>query len=492
MRGPINPAQRKIGPIYWAPTPEIHARALRIMTIPIPAEPTRAKLVDAAARARAASDGRARGPLRAPCHRRSRRCAGIARGANCMRARSSPMPITIRSGPCRWRCMPADAAARGLARLEASDRLIGLMPVRSALARAVDPRADAGRLERLSPHSPFRHSIAIEAMQAAGDLLDAARKSGARALLLPALRSDGAAFAALEQALSATRPVCRHRCEAIAAPRSIAREMRMRRLRDALGAKKLKELRRQRHRLEDTGRCHLRCGIVRRSRSVAALEAFLALEAKRLEGRARHRLDAACRAMRPLSAKPHPRSLRAAQFEIVSLTRNGATLASGLILRDARPRLFLQDRDGRKRGPHLAGRPAHARPHAPSVRRSRHRLRRFIDRQRASDDRSYLARAHRDRRRVHCPVAARPASPPAIRVLVKARIRAIDLVRAIQTDQGETVMTFFEPTDTDRADARPSRTCRSRLTPSFRRQSAADAAEARRAGARIAARPHRI
>ena len=59
-------------------------------------------------------------------------------------------------------------------------------------------------------------------------------------------------------------------------------------LREALSAKKLKELRRQRNRLEDTGAVTFDVASSP-DRIGAALEAFLALEADRLEGRARHR-----------------------------------------------------------------------------------------------------------------------------------------------------------------------------------------------------------
>ncbi len=120
-------------------------------------------------------------------------------------------------------------------------------------------------------------------MQAAGDLIDAARKSGARALLLPGLAIDGAAFAALEQALSERGLVAPTCCAAIGAPRSIATGDADATLRDALGAKKLKELRRQRHRLEDAGA--LSFSVATTPHEVAAaLEEFLALEASGWKG----------------------------------------------------------------------------------------------------------------------------------------------------------------------------------------------------------------
>lgn len=210
------------------------------------------------------------------------------------------------------------------------DRLIGVMPVRWA-RRA------------LSVLAPFfvgwngYASLAIptldrdRAVEAAGALIDAARTAGAYALFLPGTATEGAAFAAMKLALSErglSFDVMRSFRRAALNPTPDADAL----LRSALGAKKLKELRRQRHRLEDTGDVSFE--IASAPPEVAAeLKRFLVLEQKgwkglRGTGLGQHAGDTAFihEASAALAAE--------GRFEIVSLKRNGAVIASGLVLRD--------------------------------------------------------------------------------------------------------------------------------------------------------------
>ena len=149
-------------------------------------------------------------------------------------------------------------------------------------------------------------------------------------------------------------------------------------LREALGAKKLKELRRQRHRLEDTGALSV-CVATTPQDVATALEEFLALETKSWKGARgtaliQHEGDATfIRSAAPALAAE-------GRFEIVSLVRNGTTIAAGLILRDGDRAYFFKiamDESEARTSPglqltlditrHLCADPAH-------------RLCRFIDR----------------------------------------------------------------------------------------------------------------
>ncbi len=210
------------------------------------------------------------------------------------------------------------------------DRLIGLMPVRWAR------RALSLPVPLLVGWNGYA-SLAIptldrdHANEAAGALLDAARKAGARALFLPGMATEGAASTAIRHGVSErglTFDVMRSFRRAALDATSDGDIT----LRSALGAKKLKELRRQRNRLEDTG--PVRIDIASTPNDVAkALEDFLALEQTgwkglRGTGLGQHEGDTAF--IREASA-----ALAAeGRFNIVSLTRNGSTIASGLVLRD--------------------------------------------------------------------------------------------------------------------------------------------------------------
>jgi CelD/BcsL family acetyltransferase involved in cellulose biosynthesis len=163
----------------------------------------------------------------------------------------------------------------------AAARLIGLMPVipiRRAYTIPLPALASAEPYGTLC--TPLLDRAA--AQDAAERLLEAARKTGARALILRDVALDGPAMQAFEEVLRRhnLRPrVLQSRLRACLDATREADEL----LREALGAKKLKELRRQRHRLAEHG--IVRFEIARtRGQVAAALESFLRLEASGWKG----------------------------------------------------------------------------------------------------------------------------------------------------------------------------------------------------------------
>jgi len=168
------------------------------------------------------------------------------------------------------------------------------------------------------------------ASNAAAGLLQAARKAGAHALILRDVMLHGAAMKAFTQALrqDGTHPRVLHsRLRAALDATRDADEL----LRDALGAKKLKELRRQRNRLAELGPVSF--DVARGPQDVAsALEIFLKLEASGWKGRRGTALeqddgDAGFirRAAKALA--------ETGQCEIVSLRAGAAPVAAAIVLR---------------------------------------------------------------------------------------------------------------------------------------------------------------
>ena len=211
-----------------------------------------------------------------------------------------------------------------------TDRLIGFMPVRwarQALSLPVPMLVGWNGYASLAVPTLDRN----HAVEAAGALLDAARKAGARALFIPGSAIEGAAFAALKEALSQSGQsfeVMRSFRRAALDATQDADTL----LRSALGAKKLKELRRQRNRLEDSGPVSFESASTPAD-VAAALERFLVLEQKgwkglRGTGLGQHDGDTAF--IREASSA----LVAEGRFEIVSLMRNGEAIASGLVLRD--------------------------------------------------------------------------------------------------------------------------------------------------------------
>jgi Acetyltransferase (GNAT) domain len=163
-----------------------------------------------------------------------------------------------------------------------------------------------------------------------GQLIGQARHAGARALLLREVSLDGAAMRAFEDNLrrEGLRPrVLQSHVRACLDATRDADAL----LHDALGGKKLKELRRQRQRLAEHGA--VRFDVARSPEEVAsALEAFLVLEASGWKGRRGTALmqvvgDSAFirRATRALAGS--------GQCEIITLHAGGTPVAAGVVLR---------------------------------------------------------------------------------------------------------------------------------------------------------------
>jgi CelD/BcsL family acetyltransferase involved in cellulose biosynthesis len=212
---------------------------------------------------------------------------------------------------------------------DGTGRLIGLMPAISlwracriplpALANA-DPYGTLG--------TPLLDRDADD--DAVTRLLAQARKAGAHALVLRNVALDGAAMKAVTQVLqrAGLRPVVLQ--SRIRACLDAMRDSEAL-LRDALGAKKLKELRRQRHRLAEHGAVQF--DVARTPEDVAsAIETFLTLEASGWKGKrgtalVQHDGDAGFvrRATMALA--------EVGQCEIVSLRAGDTPVAAAIVLR---------------------------------------------------------------------------------------------------------------------------------------------------------------
>jgi hypothetical protein len=161
-------------------------------------------------------------------------------------------------------------------------RLIGLVPAMS-LWRACKIPLPA--LVSAEPYGTLCTPLLDSGManEAVAQMMRQAREAGAHALILRDVALDGAAMKAFTESLrqGGMRPRVLHsRLRAcLDATRDID-EL----LHDALGAKKLKELRRQRHRLAEHGAVHF--DVTRAPSEVAAaVETFMALEASGWKGK---------------------------------------------------------------------------------------------------------------------------------------------------------------------------------------------------------------
>lgn len=162
-----------------------------------------------------------------------------------------------------------------------TDRLVALSPVSTAWAALRLPiPALVVRQPYLELSTPLLHRA--DPTAAAGGLLDAAAAAGCRVLVLPQAHLDGPAFAALSAA-AAQRGLAPIIEDVIARAAFAAEGDGDAYLRDSLGAKKLKELRRQRHRLEDEGAVRFEVS-VEPDAVAAAVERFLALEGQGWKG----------------------------------------------------------------------------------------------------------------------------------------------------------------------------------------------------------------
>jgi CelD/BcsL family acetyltransferase involved in cellulose biosynthesis len=208
-------------------------------------------------------------------------------------------------------------------------RLIGLLPVIS-FWRAY--RIPLPALVSADPYGTLCAPLLDRdcADDAAARLLQQARNAGAHALVLRDMSLDGAAMTAITEVLGqgGMRPRVLH--SHVRACLDATRDADAL-LHDALGAKKLKELRRQRNRLAGHGA--IRFEVARTPEDVAsAVENFLALEAsgwKARRGTAMMQDDGDARFIRRATTALAERG----QCEIVTLRAGEAPVAAAIVLR---------------------------------------------------------------------------------------------------------------------------------------------------------------
>jgi CelD/BcsL family acetyltransferase involved in cellulose biosynthesis len=232
--------------------------------------------------------------------------------------------------------LAVSATARGrteASALPASDgssaRLIGLMPVIS-LWRAFKVPLPA--LVSAHPYGTLCSPLIDrdDPIEATTRLLQQARDAGAHALVLNDVALDGAAMASLNQVLSRDGLKPRILSSYVRASLDAAQDGETL-LREALGTKKLKELRRQRHRLEEHGPVAFE--VARRPDEIRpALETFLQLEASGWKGKrgtalVQHAGDAT------FIRRAVPALAETAQCEIVTLRAGAIPVAAGIVLR---------------------------------------------------------------------------------------------------------------------------------------------------------------
>jgi len=219
-----------------------------------------------------------------------------------------------------------------------SPRLIGLMPVIS-LWRACKIPLPA--LVSAHPYGTFCTPLLDRDMadDAAAKLLQQARNAGARALLLREVALDGPALRAITDHLARDGIAARVLQSHVRACLDATGDGEIL-LREALGGKKLKELRRLRHRLAEHGAVTF--DVARAPDDVAsAIERFLALEASGWKGQRGTALiqvagDAAFirRATRALA--------ETGQCEIVTLCAGDTPVAAGIVLRHQSRAFFFK------------------------------------------------------------------------------------------------------------------------------------------------------
>jgi CelD/BcsL family acetyltransferase involved in cellulose biosynthesis len=208
-------------------------------------------------------------------------------------------------------------------------RLIGLVPVIS-MWRGY--RIPLPALVSADPYGTLCTPLLDRAMadEAVAGLMRQAREAGAHALILRDVPIDGAAMKSFDRVLrqGGMQPLVlqSHVRASLDATRD-ADEL----LRDALGQKKLKELRRQRHRLAAHGT--IRFDVARtRDEVEAALETFLVVEAsgwKARRGTALKQHDGDASFVR----RAAPALAETGQCEIVTLYAGGTPVAAAILLR---------------------------------------------------------------------------------------------------------------------------------------------------------------
>lgn len=233
--------------------------------------------------------------------------------------------------------LAVDAGARGRSDVDVlcgfapARRLVALLPVVSAWRAFRLPLPIVVSAESYGTlHTPLL--LGDDAIGAAQALCDDARAAGAHAIVLRHVPLDGPAVGAIRQALArdGLEPTVLHSYARAALDATGDAETL---LRDALGPKKLKELRRQRHRLGEVGA--LKFTVASTSDEVArAIDTFLALEAGGWKGKrgtalVQHEGDAAF--IRCATVELAARG----QCEIAVLAAGETPVAAGIVLKHA-------------------------------------------------------------------------------------------------------------------------------------------------------------
>ncbi|WP_298884497.1 GNAT family N-acetyltransferase [uncultured Bradyrhizobium sp.] len=232
--------------------------------------------------------------------------------------------------------LAASATARGRigasalsVRAGSSTRLIGLMPAISLWQAWKIPLP---ALVSAHPYGTLCNPLIDRdvSAEAAMRLLQRAREAGAHALVLRDVALDGAAMGSIRESLGRSGLKPRVLGSYVRASLDATQDGDGL-LREALGAKKLKELRRQRRRLADHGA--ITFGIARKPDEVKpALETFLQLEASGWKGKRGTALlqDAGDATF---IRRAVPALAETAQCEIVSLRAGTTPVAAGIVLR---------------------------------------------------------------------------------------------------------------------------------------------------------------
>lgn len=212
---------------------------------------------------------------------------------------------------------------------DTGDTLIGLMPAASAWRAYKLPLPAFVTADIYPPlGTPLLYHDRTD--EAAGKLMQRARALGARALILRDITLDGPVMQSFTRVLgwNGLRPrILQHHARAALDATKDAEEL----LHEALGPKRLKELRRQRNRLAETGEVVFTIAATPDD-IVPALEVFLRLEASGWKARRGtalmqdpHDLAFIRRAVNDMAAR--------GQCEVVSLYAGGTPIAAAILLR---------------------------------------------------------------------------------------------------------------------------------------------------------------
>ncbi|WP_172125540.1 MULTISPECIES: GNAT family N-acetyltransferase [unclassified Devosia] len=218
-------------------------------------------------------------------------------------------------------------------------RMLAFLPVVSAWAAL---RLPVPALVARQPYTVLSSPLLDpeRAVEAAGALIDGAAGAGAHLLVLPFARLQGATADAIAEAL-ARRGIApaevdnAHERAAYASTGDVESY-----LRGGMGAKRLKEMRRLRHRLDDEGAVAFT--VADRPDTIApAVQRFLALEASGWKGKQGTGLAQAQGDARFVELAALDMGARGG-FEVAELQLDGRTIAAGLVLKGAGQALFFK------------------------------------------------------------------------------------------------------------------------------------------------------